>query len=238
MEIRNLAEESVLAEVDAMFTEEESGKKLGFCTCAQCRLDVACYVLNRIKPEYIVSSRGMAYSERDFMVTVQKRADILSLAREGWSHVAHRPRLTAEHGQKSRAATLPVGPAFNLPTIMGRVFNGLNFEPVAQGEVLLLLGGDDAPMADSNWQNPFVLSPGTAGTFIFWVCPLAASEVGEHRNFTFEVRSSVPGLDPVSHYFELAMTSEREAVGDFGKHGVHKLPDILLFPHSEEEEDS
>ncbi len=237
MEISNLAEEAVLSEVDAMFAEEDKSGKLGFCTCAQCRLDVACYVLNRIKPEYIVSSRGMAYSERDFMVTVQKRADILSLAREGWSLVAHRPRLTAEHGQKSRATALPRGPAFNFPTVMGRVFNGLNFEPVAQGEVRLLVGGTEAPMADSNWQNPFVLSSGTAGTFIFWVCPMAADTEGEERGFTFEVRTSTPGLDPVSHYFELSLVADREASGDFGKHGVHKLPDILLFPHTEEEDE-
>jgi len=236
MEIRNLLEETVLSEVDAMFADEDAEGKSGFCTCSQCRLDVACYILNRVKPEYIVSSRGMAYSERDFMLTVQKRADILSLAREGWALVAHRPRISAEHGLKSRASALPEGPAFNFPTVMGRVFNGLNFEPIAEGEIRLFIDGEDAPMADSNWQNPFVLSHNTAGTFIFWVCPIAAPSPGEKRLFTFEVRSSVEGLDPISHFFELEIESEREAAGDFGRHGVHKLPDLLLFAHSDEED--
>lgn len=236
MEIRNLLEETVLSEVDAMFAEEEKHGGLGFCTCPQCRLDVACYVLNRIKPEYIVSSRGMAYSERNFMLTVQKRADILSLAREGWSLVAHRPRVTSGHGQESRVSAIPQGPAFNFPTIMGRVFNGLNFEPLAAGEIRLLLEGKEAPMADANWQNPFALSQNTPGTFIFWICPIEAPELGARRVFTFEVRGTVPGLDPVSHFFELEVRAERDASGDFGRHGVHKLPDLLLFPHSEEED--
>lgn len=236
MEIRNLLEEAVLSEVDAMFAEEESGGSLGYCTCSQCRLDVACYVLNRVKPEYIVSSRGMAYSERDFLVTVQKRADILSLAREGWSLVAHRPRLSAGHGKESSVSSLPEGPAFNLPTIKGRVFNGLNFEPIAEGEVRLFLDGEEAPMADANWQNPFVLSQGTAGAFSFWVCPVAAPAPGSSRTFTLEIRCSSPGLDELSHFFELEVQAEKGAAEDFGRHGIHKLPDLLLFPHSEEDD--
>ncbi|HUX37458.1 MAG TPA: late competence development ComFB family protein [Rectinemataceae bacterium] len=237
MEIRNLLEEAVLSEVDAMFAEEDKKGDRGYCTCAQCRLDVACYVLNRLKPEYIVSSRGMAYNDRNFMVTIQKRADMLSLAREGWSLVAHRPRATSAHDKAGRAKPLPEGPAFNFPTIMGRVFNGLNFEPIAEGEVRLVIDGVEATMADANWQNPFILSQGTAGTFNFWICPLAAASTGEKRLFTFELRVVVPGLDPLSHFFELDIAADREAGGDFGRHGIQKLPDLLLFPHSEEEDE-
>jgi competence protein ComFB len=236
MDIKNLMEEAVLSAVDELFKVEDVDRKLGFCTCGQCRLDVACYVLNRVKPEYIVSSRGLAYSERDFMALVQKRADVITLAREGWSRVAHRPRTTADHGLAMLIDSLPEGPAFNIPTIMGRVFNGLNFEPIAQGEVRLLMEGSPAPMVDPNWQNPFVLAQATAGTFIFWVCPAKAEAVGQKRLFTFEVRAVVPGLDEASHFFEIEVVSEREAKAEFSHHGVHKLPDLLLFAHSDDDD--
>ncbi|HRZ64078.1 MAG TPA: late competence development ComFB family protein, partial [Spirochaetia bacterium] len=65
MEIRNLMEDAVKAVVDELFELEAKDQRLGYCLCDQCRLDVACYVLNRIKPEYIVSSRGLAYSEKE-----------------------------------------------------------------------------------------------------------------------------------------------------------------------------
>jgi competence protein ComFB len=237
MDIRNLMEEAVLSAVDELFASESPNAKLGFCTCGQCRLDVACYVLNRIKPEYIVSSRGLAYSERDFMETVQRRADIISLAREGWSRVAHRPRKTADHGLATLVSNLPEGPAYNLPTIMGRAFNGLNFEPLAEGDVKLFVDGHEAPMVDPNWQNPFILAQATAGTFIFWVCPYSADFEGQKRVFTLEARATVPGLEEASHFFELEMVAEKEAKGDFTHHGVHKLPDLLLFARSEEDED-
>ncbi|MEI6875749.1 MAG: late competence development ComFB family protein, partial [Spirochaetota bacterium] len=174
MDIKNLMEEAVLGAVDELFITVAADNKLGFCTCGQCRLDVACFVLNRIEPEYIVSSRGLAYSERDFMETVQKRADIISLAREGWSKVAHRPRTTADHGANFLVSNLPEGPAYNLPAIMGRVFNGLNFEPIATGELQLYIDGAPAPMVDLNWQNPFTLAKATTGTYIFWACPAKA----------------------------------------------------------------
>jgi competence protein ComFB len=237
MDIKNLMEEAVLSAIDELFELENTGKQLHWCTCGQCRLDTACYVLNRVKPEYIVSSRGLAYSERDFMAIVQKRADIITFAREGWSRVAHRPRDTADHEASDLIMNLPEGPAFNIPTIMGRVFNGLNFEPIARGEVRLYMEGAPAPMVDLNWQNPFVLAQATAGTFIFWVCPVKAEAAGQKRNFTFEVRAIVPELDEASHFFELEVVADKEAKGDFSHHGSHKLPDLLLFAHSEEEQD-
>ncbi|MCG8483767.1 MAG: late competence development ComFB family protein [Clostridia bacterium] len=33
----------------------------------QCKLDVACYVLNNTKPRYSVSSRGIVHHEMDYI---------------------------------------------------------------------------------------------------------------------------------------------------------------------------
>ncbi len=232
MEIRNVMEDAVMALVDELFDAEERDSRLGFCTCGQCRLDVACYVLNRVKPEYVVSSRGLAYSERDFLEKVQRRADIIAIAKEGWARVSHQPRLTANHGLSRIVHDLPEGPAFNFPTVMGRAFNGLNFEPLALGSIELLLEGARVPMVDTNWQNPFVLAQATAGTFIFWPKPVAANVAGEERRFSLELRAEVPGFEGPSHFFELELVAERSAKDEFSLQRVHKIQDLYFFPKS------
>lgn len=229
MEIRNLMEDAVFAIVGELFDLEEREPTLGFCTCPQCRLDVACFVLNRIKPEYIVSGRGLAYSEKDMLEKVQRRADIITIAREGWSKVSHRPRENSAHGQVP-AAVLPPGPAFNIPAIMGRAFNGLNFEPLALGTVLLLLDGKPAPMVDQNWPNPFVFALGTEGNFTFWPRPEKAGAAGEVRAMSAELRLVAEGFESLSHFFEFEVTAEKEAKEEFSLLHIHKLPDLYVFP--------
>ncbi len=229
MEIRNLMEDAVDTTVGELFYLEDERHNLGFCTCGQCRLDVTCYVLNRVKPEYIVSGRGLAYSERDMLEKVQRRADIISIAQEGWSKVGHSPRDTADHHSRI-VRDIPAGAAFNLPSIMGRVFNGLNFEPLAAGNIRLLINGKEAPTVDRNWQNPFVLARATAGNFTFWPRPEESNAAGEKRSFSGELRAEAQGFDPISHFFEFDLVSDRAAKEEFSLLHVLKIPDILLFP--------
>lgn len=93
MDIRNIMEDAVKVLVEELFEREDREKRLGYCTCDQCKLDVECYVLNRVKPEYIVSSRGLAYSEKEGLDKVQRQADLISLVKEAWGKVSHTPRL-------------------------------------------------------------------------------------------------------------------------------------------------
>ncbi|HOX32277.1 MAG TPA: late competence development ComFB family protein [Spirochaetales bacterium] len=237
MEIRNLMEDAVKAVVDELFELEAKDQRLGYCLCDQCRLDVACYVLNRIKPEYIVSSRGLAYSEKEGLDKVQRRADVISLVKEGWAKVTHAPRATADHGASGGKPESLDGPSFNFPTIMGRAFDGRTFAPIVEGSVRLLESGSEVGMVDKNWQNPFVLASGTAGTYIFWPKPVRAGRAGERRNWTFEIRVEAPGFDPASHFIELGCESESAARRDFSLQHVHKIPDLYLFPEGQGEED-
>ena len=76
MIIHNVMEDIVSDEVNKLFDEAEQKKEDWVtCTCIQCRHDVMCYVLNRIKPRYIKSGRGLAHflnftkDERDQIAT-------------------------------------------------------------------------------------------------------------------------------------------------------------------------
>jgi competence protein ComFB len=237
MEIRNLMEDAVKAVVDELFENERRDQRLGYCTCDQCRLDVACYVLNRLKPEYIVSSRGLAYSEREGLDKVQRRADVISLVKEGWGKVTHTPRPTADHTGSRPVGDAVSGPVYNFPTLMGRVFDGRNFAPLGEGSVKLLMGSDEAQMVDPNWQNPFVLAGATGGTYIFWPKPVSAEADAERRSFVFEISVSVPGFDPLSHFIELELTPDKAERLDFSLQRVHKIPDLYLFPEGQGDEE-
>ncbi len=237
MEIRNAMEDAVKVLVEELFEREDREKRLGFCTCDQCMLDVECYVLNRVKPEYIVSSRGLAYSEREGLDKVQRQADLVSLVKEGWGKVSHAPRPSSDHQRGKAPDAEPEGPVFNFPTIMGRAFDGRTFAPLGEGSVRLVSGGADAEMVDPNWQNPFILAGATGGTFIFWPSSVPAGPAEAERKFVFEVKVEVPGLEPLSHFIELDLSPERSARKDFSLQRVRKVPDLYLFPEGQTEEE-
>jgi competence protein ComFB len=236
MDIRNVMEDAVKVVVEELFEIENREKRLGFCTCDQCKVDVACYVLNRVKPEYIVSSRGLAYSEKEGLEKVQRRADVISFVKEGWGKVSHAPRNTSDHIGRS-AGLEHEGPTFNFPTIMGRVFDGRTFAPLGEGTVRLLAEGEEVEMLDPNWQNPFVLAGATGGTFIFWPKPLPAALTDADRKFVFEIKIEVPGLEVLSHFVEMSLSPEHSARLDFSLQRVYKITDLYLFPEGQPDED-
>jgi competence protein ComFB len=237
MEIRNLMEDAVKVVVEALFALEEGNRRLEFCTCDQCKLDVACYVLNRVKPEYIVSSRGLAYSEKEGLEKVQRRADVISLVKEGWGKVSHSPRLTADHGALHAEENLQDGPVYNFPTIMGRAFDGRTFAPVSEGKVSLLSSGKLVAMMDPNWQNPFILASATAGTFIFWPKPVPCDNACEEKSWSFEIRVETPGLESMSHFIELDTAVDALTRKGFSLQRVHKVQELYLFPEGQEEDE-
>lgn len=235
MEVHNLMEDLVKNVIQEMFDAEKD--KTSWCTCEQCRTDVACYVLNRVKPEYVVSSRGLAYSELDYIDKLQRMADVVSLVKEGWAKINASPRNhIVQNAQKTEP--LVAGSAYNIPPIMGRVFNGLTFEPMHDIDVFLV-NEKDVPvvMMDDNWQNPIRLYKNTAGTFIFWPRPVEAKKQGETQLFTFSVVVKVEGFSELSHFVGLKVISEDHPQLQFSMQNVHKLPDLYLLPASQDSDD-
>lgn len=238
MEIHNSTEDIVLRTVNEIFDEIERGGKADRpCTCYQCRLDTACYALNRTSPRYVVSSRGAVRAESETMVRQQEDADVVSLIHEGLQKIAKSRRPHFEHDAAVREApTMVEGPAFNIPTIIGRIFNGANFEPMSDIEVTLLCAGKKATMIDPNWQNPYKLVANTAGTFSFWPTSEAAEAPSIARKFEFAVVASGNGFEELRHFFEIEVFSEPKAAGSFSMQRTFKLPDLYLFPPGDDEE--
>ncbi len=238
MEIHNGTEDIVLRMVNEICDAiEREGKADRPCTCYQCRLDTACYALNRTAPRYVISSRGAVRVESEPMARQQEDADVVALIHEGLQRVAKSLRPHFEHDAARREGPAPVeGPVFNFPTIMGRAFNGANFEPLTDIEVTLYCDGKSAAMIDPNWQNPFKLFANTAGTFSFWPVGIPAKAVGETRKFEFTVVAAGNGFEELRHFFELEVTSEARATESFSIQRTFKLPDLYLFPPGGDED--
>lgn len=231
MNVHNIMEEMVYTEINDLFETAKKDKAPWLtCSCNQCRLDSVCFVLNRLPPRYIKSSRGLAYSQLEESIDrAQLAADINILGIEGMKQV-----LSTKRPHSTLATDLPETPVFNFPTIVGKILDGLTFEPIKKLSVLLLLDSNKAESIDYSWENPYPLSEHTPGTFTFWVKPVAADKEGIKKVFPFEIRIEQKGYDSINYFFEVGIISESFIRTAYTSEHSFILPDLHLFPADEE----
>ena len=236
MELHNAIKGTVISKVQEIFEVLDNGKNPEkFCTCDQCRMDVTCYVLNRTPPRYIVSGRGASHIEKG-IEWQQQTADITALIHEALKRVNHNLRPNFTHSNEKSAGHDEASiPKFNIPTIMGRVFNGNNFAPLSDASVELLWAGELIAMKNGNWQNPYRIIHDIEGSFSFWPAPVPASKANNHRIFEYILRVSAPEFETLTHTFKIPVASEVQAAGSFSPDRTFKLPDLYMFPPGEAE---
>jgi competence protein ComFB len=240
MELHNTAEDVVFSAIDEICeTLEKKGNPDKICICDQCRVDAACYALNRIEPHYIVSNRGVVRVEQENTRHQQNIADAVSLVFEALKRVNHNQRPFADHNQ-ARGDGLGIKakntPVYNIPTIIGRLFNGQNFSPLSDVSVELWCDGKLVEMKNRNWQNPYRMVSNTAGTFTFWPDSIPAEAADTHSIFEYSVKIEVPGFEILQHYFKIPVISELQAAGTFSMERTFKLPDLYVFPPGGDED--
>jgi competence protein ComFB len=237
MEIHNVSEDIVFHSVQNIFAAvKKEGNPNDLCLCEQCRLDTICYTLNRIMPRYIVSNRGMTRMDQDWTARQQTEADIATLIYKGLRLVNHNQRPTAPHdGVTSDDKTL-TQPAFYIPTIIGRLFDGETFAPLAGVTVELRNDGEIVSMQNHNWQNPFTLVANTPGAYSFWPAPVPAEAMDLHRTFEFSLKIESPQYETMTHFFKVPTVSTIQALYSNSMDRTFKLPDLYLFPPGEAEQ--
>jgi len=231
-------EDVVVARVNESFEAIDKGDgSQKYCTCSQCRIDIVCYALNRVRPHYIVSSRGASRTQGKSIEQQQQNADITALIHEGFRKVDHNRRPDFAHAPGGSGANWDQDTAvFDIPVIMGRLFDGNNFAPISGVEVELLSKGELAPMKDKNWQNPYSIVPQTEGTFSFRPVPVPASAVHEPGVFEYTLRVAAPESETLVHLFKVFVTSESREENSSSLKKTFKLPDLYLFPPGEAEQ--
>ena len=227
MKLHNVMEDIVGTMVEEIFAEEELSGAEGFCTSDQCKLDVTCFVLNRVTPKYIVSGRGLTHFDIDYLDKLQREADLASRIYAAIEVVSNNQRPQPGRPQDSESES---GPCFNPPTFTGRVFNSLTFEPVSDVEVVLYRDGELVTMISSNWQNPVRIVPNTPGSYSFWPRPIAAEEIDQRETLEFEIAIDSADYEPIKHYFQLSLQAQNGTLGYFTVDQNVQVKDLYLVP--------
>ena len=228
MGMHNLLEELVVDIVANVCSEDEQRGNQRYCTVDQCRIDTACYVLNRIAPRYVSSGRGMAYQSDEIENDFQLKADLVRIVHEGLA------RVTAVQRTYYSSTTTPnhqSTASYHFPSVKGRILDGSSFAPLS-GITVTLLGADGpAKMFDARWQNPFVIPDQHPGTFLFWPAPIQAQTAGKSSSFDFELIATDASFEELHRIFSVELTSS--TTYDFAvtlNHDV-SLGDLYMWAH-------
>lgn len=223
--ISNIMEDIVFTEVNKIYDELLQNPTPWFeCGCSQCRLDAMCYVLNRIKPHYVKSSRGVAHFVKTTSLDYrQLSADITALAFKGAEQVAKNKR------PHSEALDEVEGPVFNFPAIIGRILDGKTFLAVNNIEVFLKEGDDVVAQINPLWENPYIISEKTPGTYTFLPRYAKAEKAGMNQVFAFSIVVDAPGYAPLNYYFKVGVHSSESVKTEISMQNYLKLPDLYLF---------
>ena len=239
MDIHNTNEDLVFNAVQKIFDEiQSSGNPEKFCLCYQCRIDTICFVLNRIEPRYIVSNRGFTRIDPNSINSQQMEVDITSLIYKGIRLVNHNMRPTSPHDGSTEQHIKVHNPMFDIPTIAGRIFNGISFEPLVGVDIWLYCEGELVKMRNSNWQNPYTMVASTAGAYSFWPAPVPGDIPDISKDFSFSIKVNSPDYEPLMHFFNITSICKFHSPNSYALNRTLKLPDLYIFPPgSENEED-
>jgi competence protein ComFB len=229
MEIHNTTEDVVWSVIDEICRDEEQNHSYNYCTSRACRVDAACYVLNRVPPRYVSSGRGLAHFESRFAEDPQLHVDIYTLAHEALRRVTKVQR-SYYHTEDAGDVRISSGPVFCFPTLKGRIFHALTFEPMRDIDITLLENGEPVQMVDPRWSNPYHVVGHTNGTYLFRPAPRKAEESGQTAIFEFELRAEAAGFEPFRHFFELELTADNSAESVIGDRDKHELPHLYMLP--------
>jgi len=237
MDIHNTNEDLVFSSVQEIFDGiQAGGNPENFCLCYQCRIDTVCYTLNRIEPNYIVSNRGFTRIEQAGVKHQQIEADITTLIYKGLRVVNHNMRPTAPHDGTPANVHKINSPMYDIPTIAGRIFDGISFEPITGVEIALYHQGKLVAMRNNNWQNPFSMVASTPGAYSFWPLPIPADAPDDVKDFKFSIKIDSTEHEPLNHFFTISTTSRFHNPQSYALNRTYKLPDLYLFPPGEAEQ--
>lgn len=178
MPVTNLMKDIVVNTLDEVLKKEEEHD-----ITVSNRDDIIAYVLNRVPPKYVTSERGLLHGILDAKYKIQQRVDILFLIYEAIYKILKRRDTTIKRDIAGTDAT------HFLPHVVGQVLEESNLSIIPDVSVSLIIGAKNAPMVDSDWENPYKTNEATKGHYHFW--PLYTDTVmgkGPQISFTLTFR--------------------------------------------------
>jgi competence protein ComFB len=237
MDIHNTSEDIVFGTANKVFEEiQKSNNPDKYCLCEQCQVDTICYTLNRIEPHYITSNRGLTRVQQNGVKRQQNEADVTTLLYKGLRLVNHNMRPTASHDGSAFQERKIKQPFFDVPTISGRIFDGISFEPIVGTDISLVCEGELVQMRNNNWLNPYTIIPSTPGAYSFWPIPIPTDVPDLEKIFHFSLKVNSPDYEILNHFFSIIIVSKFHNPNSYALNRTYKLPDLYLFPPGEAEQ--
>ena len=235
MFFHNVMEEILYKEVNRLYDEaKKNEEKWLVCDCIQCRVDSMCYALNRVKPRYIKSSKGLAYFfQLEFNRGSQFFIDVSSVAMESMRVVQSNRRPHTSDEMEEDITTYKA--AFNFPTIKCKINDGNNQNPMNDVVVSLFMDDKLVDQMDILWDNPYTVHSSMGGVCTFWPKTQKADAEGITKDFNFVLVVEKEGYESVKQAFTISVTSTKNASQNFDITSCHEIKDIYMF--SSEEDD-
>lgn len=232
MRIKNTLEDLVYNLTDSIIStyKDEIPKTSKF------KLDVVCYVLNRILPEYIISYRGLIYEELELKSDSQKFTDIISLIYDAIRTIKNRRKddfddNISEEIEWGYTSIESNDYYFNFPQIIGQVLSSSNFEPIDQAEVLLVDEyNKKIDMASPLWKNPVQTFIKTNGIFTFWPKSIKSenNNAPSEKNFRMKIIVTKKEYLKEEKFFSFNLKSEKVIVNQIRRGDIINLEPVYL----------
>jgi competence protein ComFB len=233
MELHNLMEDIVLKFLDEMLADRKD-----ICKCDQCKSDIMCYTLNKIKPMYVISARGIIHTENENRFRFQNEIDVMTTLSEAIDVVSVQKRhdvgknISILEGKKSDILDDKTGEGFyfNFPQLVGRVFDSADLSPVQDAEIKLSgeTGKEDIKMFNDYWQNPVKIIKAMDGGYTFWAYPLKADKAGLQKDFQFSLTVSKEGYEPAAKFFLVRVVSQKGITQHISRDNIFSIEDIFI----------
>lgn len=215
-QLKNILEDIVWHRI-----EEMEEVKAGILSPTQ-KVEMAAYVLNRMRPLYTTSSRGFVYMIQKYESDPQFLADIWVLLSQALKIVQR-----SGEGEKTPQHVLEEGKAYYFfPKIYGRVLEGRTMAPIEDGEVSLFLEEKLVPSYYVKWYNPYHIKPDEGGWYAFAPLPEEAQDTSE-KEFVFAIQ--VNTFSKRHQYsFSLKVAPRVWKSGDEVFEEMFEVPDIYV----------
>jgi len=234
-----MALHNYIEDVVDQYIEEILSAKPDICKCLQCKEDMACYALNKVKPMYVVSSRGIIHTQNNKRLNYQDEIDVYSVVSEAVNVVSKIKRHDDLHFQKLEVA-LEEKPShcsmdgcfYNFPQIVGRILDSETLTPVDEADISIHDIKSDAliKMFNEKWKNPLKIVSQMEGVFSFWPSPLGSDKVSIQKDFQFSLKISKKGYESIGRFIEVRLISSSEMNIFVTTENIHIIEDIYLYP--------
>ncbi len=238
MEIHNTMEDVVLRYLDEFLKAKKD-----ICKCDQCRLDMACFALNKIRPLYVASGRGVVHTEFNKRQNAQNDIDVLSTISEAVTvisstrrHENDKPVELKDDNYNDYGNFETEGNFFyNFSQIVGRVLDAENMLPLSDVKVELFSSLDNkhARMFSKRWKNPLTIVEAMKGIFNFWPEPVLTNQDGIQTDFQYSIRVSCEGYESLMRTFDIRVISSSKLKRSINKDNIYYLEDIYLSKETE-----